>query len=70
LNNLPAKKENYLHANIYKLWATIEEKGKNYREALGYHKQYSRHLASILKENKNKAVLEIQSKYDFVYNNA
>lgn len=64
LDKLPGKNDNYLAANIYKIWSVIEEKDENYREALTRHKQYSEYVASILDENKSKAVLELQRKYD------
>ncbi len=64
LNKLPEKNDNYLAANIYKIWSVIEEKDKNYCEALARHKQYSEYLTSIFDENKSKVVLEIQGKYD------
>jgi tetratricopeptide (TPR) repeat protein len=65
LNALPVKKDVRLSSNIYKTWSEIEEKDKNYQQALKLHKQYSTYLATILDENKNSAVLEIQKKYDF-----
>jgi len=65
LNTMPGGKNAGLSANIHDLWSVIEEKGRNYREALEQHKLYSKYLASILDENKNKAILEIQKKYDF-----
>ncbi len=65
LDRLPEKNDNHLAANIYKIWSLIEEKDKAYPAALAHHKLYSKYLASILDENKSKAVLEIQGKYDF-----
>ncbi len=65
LTNLPKRKNSYLLANLYELWSEIEGKDQHYREALAYHKQYSDYLITILDENKNKAILEIQKKYDF-----
>ncbi len=64
LAELPKGKSSYLTANIYKTWSSIEANDKNYQAALEQHKRYSKYLASILDENKNKAVLEIQKKYD------
>jgi len=65
LARLPEGKDSYLTANIYKIWSKIDAKDENYRAALDHHKQYSKYLASILDENKSKAVLEVQRKYDF-----
>ena len=65
LNTMTGSKNAGLSSNIYELWSAIEEKGLNYREALEHHKIYSEYLVSILDENKNKAILEIQKKYDF-----
>jgi len=64
LDQLPEKNANYLAANIYRAWSAIEAKDGNYQEALAHHNRYSKYLASILDENKSKAVLEIQRKYD------
>jgi tetratricopeptide (TPR) repeat protein len=64
LDRLPEGKNSYLAANIYKTWSSIEARDENYRGALERHKRYSKYLASILDENRNKAVLEIQKKYD------
>ena len=67
LNTMPIGKNAGLSSNIYDLWSAIEEKGGNYQGALEYHKLYSEYLASILDENKNKTILEIQKKYDFQF---
>ncbi len=65
LARLPGKKDNFLMANIYQTWSAIEEKEKNYQQALEYERKYTDYLTAILDENENKAVLEIQKKYDF-----
>lgn len=57
--------ENHLLANTYSLLSKIEESRANFQKALEYHKSYTRYLSSIIDENKNKAVLDIQKKYDF-----
>lgn len=65
LDKLPEKNANYLAAGIYRTWSAIEAKDGNYDEAFAHHSRYSKYLASILDENKSKALLEIQRKYDF-----
>ncbi|MGE4585784.1 MAG: hypothetical protein AB7D05_00395 [Mangrovibacterium sp.] len=65
LARLPEGKDSYLTANIYKIWSKIDAEDENYRAALDHHKLYSKYLSSILDENKSRAVLEVQKKYDF-----
>ena len=65
LTYLSEEKENYLSANIFKTWSSIEENEQHFQEALDKYKLYSKYLASILDENKNRAVLEIEGKYNF-----
>ncbi len=65
LSYLPSDKENFLSANIYKTWSAIEESEMNLEGALEMYKLYNKHLASILNDNKNSAVLEIEGKYNF-----
>ncbi|MBN2776744.1 MAG: tetratricopeptide repeat protein [Bacteroidales bacterium] len=62
---LPKEKENNLAAHIYKTWTTIEEKDQNYQKALDKYKLYNKHLAQIIDDNKNVAILEIEGKYNF-----
>lgn len=65
LTYLPQKQQNYLIANIYATWSAIEEKDNNYIEALEKYKLYNKHLAQIISDNKNDAILEIEGKYNF-----
>jgi len=65
INYLPSDKENFLSANIYKTWSAIEENKMNFEGAFEKYKLYNKHLASILNDNKNSAVLEIEGKYNF-----
>lgn len=65
LSYLPSDKENFLYANIYKTWSAIEENKMNFEGALEKYKLYNKHLASILNDNKNSVVLEIEGKYNF-----
>ncbi|MCG6188587.1 tetratricopeptide repeat protein, partial [Maribellus maritimus] len=62
---MPSQKDNFLMANIYKTWSVIEEKDQNFQEALSKYKLYNKYLATILDENKNSAMLEIEGKYNF-----
>ncbi|MCE4564667.1 tetratricopeptide repeat protein [Maribellus sp. CM-23] len=65
LTYLPGEHQNYLTANIYATWSAIEEKDKNYVEALDKYKLYNKHLAQIISDNKNDAILEVEKKYNF-----
>lgn len=65
LKYLPPEKENYLTANIFKTWSSIEENNQNFQKALEKYKLYSKHLATILEENENSAILEIEGKYKY-----
>lgn len=62
---LPSEKFNLVTANIYKTWSAIEESESNYFEALAKYKLYNSHLANILTDNRNAAILEIEEKYNF-----
>lgn len=64
-NYMPLKTNNSIAANIYKRWSVFEERNSNFKEALEKYKLYTRHLAAIIKENKNSAVMEIEKKYNF-----
>jgi len=65
LTYVPKLKNNYVAANIYKRWSAAEENKSNYKEAVEKYKLYSKHLAKIINENKNGAILEIEKKYNF-----
>lgn len=62
---MPLRKNNSIAANIYKRWSVFEECNANFKEALEKYKLYTKHLAAIIKENKNSAVMEIEKKYNF-----
>lgn len=62
---LPSKDNNYFSANIYKTWSAIHEEEKDYKKALAKYKLYSKHLAMIISENKNRTILEIEGKYQY-----
>jgi len=64
LNYLPQEYNNYIAANIYKTWSVLEENNKNYKGALNKYRQYNKHLAQIISDNKNSALLEIEKKYN------
>ncbi len=65
LTYLPREQHNSLAANIYKTWSAIEEKTMDFENALEKYKLYNKHLAQIISENKNSAILEIEAKYNF-----
>jgi tetratricopeptide (TPR) repeat protein/DNA-binding CsgD family transcriptional regulator len=52
-------------ATVYGILSDIEEHTGNYKDALDYQMLYSENLAEILSENKDKAILEADSKYKF-----
>lgn len=52
----------HVFASIYKTLSKIAEMNKNYMQSLDYHKKYSEYLATIVNENKNKEILELQKK--------
>lgn len=54
-----------LRSMIIRLQSRIEEKDKNYEKALAYQKEYAGHLQKIFEDANNRAVLDIQKKYDF-----
>jgi hypothetical protein len=62
---LPNEPDNYTAANIYDMWATIEERRGNYKEALNKYKLYNDHIIEIVSDNKSGAVLDIEAKYNF-----
>lgn len=57
--------DNYLAANIYETWSSIEEKENNFQNALDKYKLYSDYIALIFDENRNRSVIEIESKYNY-----
>ena len=65
LTHLHGEQHSYLTANIYATWSAIEEKDNNCMEALDKYKLYNKHLAQIVNNNKNDAIIEIEAKYDF-----
>lgn len=65
INYLPQEQNNYVAASIYKTWSVIEENDKNYQNALYKYRLYNNHLARIITDNKNSAILEIKEKYNF-----
>lgn len=65
INYLPSEHYNHLAANIYDTWSTIEENQGNYQDALDKFRIYSTHLAEVINDNKNTAILELEEKYNF-----
>jgi tetratricopeptide (TPR) repeat protein len=58
-------REPALSGSIYFSLSKIEEKEGNYKEALKYFKQYTQYVANQVDNNKSKALLELNEKYDF-----
>jgi hypothetical protein len=58
-------KDSELLISMYSLLSVIEEKLGHYYESLQYHKEYNNCVKKIVDDNKNKALLELQKKYDF-----
>jgi len=65
LTSFSAGKDNYLAANIYQTWSEIEEEQQNHQAALKLHQRYCDYLALIFDENSEKAVREIEAKYNY-----
>ena len=61
---LPADRDIFVAANIYKILSQIEEKQSNYKQSLEYFKEYADNLRKIVEENKKNEILEIQLKYN------
>lgn len=59
------EKDPYLSSSAYNVLSSLEEKNMNYKKALEYHKAYTNYLATILNQNKDNRVSEIQKKYNF-----
>ena len=65
LTYLSTKKDNYLFANIYSEWSTVEERAQNFQDALDKYKLYSEYIALIFDENRNHSVIEVEKKYNY-----
>lgn len=59
------EKDPYLSSSAYNVLSSLEEKNMNYKKALEYHKSYTNYLATILNQNEDNRVSEIQKKYNF-----
>ncbi len=59
------EKDPYLSSSAYNVLSSLEEKNMNYKKALEYHKAYTSYLATILNQNEDNRVSEIQKKYNF-----
>lgn len=58
------EKDPYLLSSAYNVLSNLEERNLNYKKALEYHKTYTNYLATILNQNENNRVSEIQKKYN------
>jgi DNA-binding CsgD family transcriptional regulator len=65
LSLLPAEQDIFVAASIYKTLSKIVEKQSDFKQSLTYYKEYAGNLYTIVDENKNKEILELQKKYDF-----
>jgi tetratricopeptide (TPR) repeat protein len=52
-------------SNVYRLLASMAEKHEDYKQALEYHRKYSKYLASIVSESRNHNIQEVEKKYHF-----
>ncbi len=59
------RKDLPLLGNIYTMLSTIEEEQENYEKALVYYKDYVTNMTEIINENRDRAIWEIQEKYNF-----
>lgn len=55
----------FVATGIYKTLSEIEERKSNYKQSLGYYKDYTKKLEIIVNENKNKEILKLQKKYEY-----
>ena len=55
----------FVVTGIYKTLSKIEEGKSNYKQSLDYYKDYTEKLETIVNENKNKEILELQKKYKY-----
>lgn len=62
---LPENTDNYLAANIYKTWSDIEIERNDFQNALEMYENYTDYLTAIFDESRNRAVLEIEKKYNY-----
>ncbi len=62
---MPKETNNSLSANIFKRWSAFEKRNSNLKETLDKYKIYNKHLAAIINDNKNSAIMEIEKKYNF-----
>lgn len=62
---LPQQSDNYLAAKIYKTWSDIEIKANNFQNALKKYELYCDYVTLIFDENRNRAVIEIEEKYNY-----
>ncbi|NDV97613.1 tetratricopeptide repeat protein, partial [Dysgonomonas sp. 521] len=51
--------------SIYRGLSDIEEGRRDYKQALSYYKEYAKNLHTIVNENKNPEILELQKKYKY-----
>ncbi len=65
IKSLKDTTDNYVMAGVYKMSSEINERERDYKEALASHKKYARYVASIVDENENKALIDVQKKYQF-----
>ena len=65
LTYLSTKKDNYLFANIYSLWSTVEERAQNFQDALDKYKLHSDYIALIFDESRNHSIIEVEKKYNY-----
>lgn len=59
------RKDLPLLGNIYNMLSKIEEEQENYQKALSYYKDYTKNMTEIVEENRDRAIWEIQEKYNF-----
>lgn len=57
--------DNAIQASTYRLLSNLEEKNGNYKQALDYHKLYSKHLAETETDRIEPQILAVEKKYRF-----
>ncbi len=55
--------DNAIQASVYRLISKLEEKNRNYKQALEYHKMYTKYLVETEMGKKKTLVLDVGEKY-------
>jgi tetratricopeptide (TPR) repeat protein/DNA-binding CsgD family transcriptional regulator len=65
LSLFPDNNDIFVAADIYKTLSQIAEKQSEFKQSLGYYKEYADNLRKIVSENKSNEILELQKRYNY-----